>query len=666
MKVRGFRVEPGEVEAAIVAKPGVVRAAVVVREDVPGDKRLVAYVVGDADPAGLAAGLAHELPGHLVPAAFVTVGELPLTVNGKLDRRALPAPEYAASPAGRAPRTPREELLCGVFAEVLGVATVGVDDSFFDLGGHSLLATRLVSRIRTVLGVEIGLRQVFDRPTPAGIAALADRAETARPPVAAVPRPAALPLSFAQQRLWFLDRLDGANPTYNISLLLRLTGPLDVPALAEAVTDLAGRHESLRTRFALEDGEPVQRIEPAGSALTVVPVEVGELPRSVAAATAYAFDLGADLPLRATLFDAGQDRFVLAVVVHHSAGDGWSMGPLWQDLSIAYAARTAGRAPDWEPLPVQYADYALWQRDALGDADDPRSVLAGQLRFWRDALAGAPAELALPADRRRPARPSHRGAVVPLRLGADTHDRLRALARAYDVTVFMVFQAVVAVLLSRLGAGTDIPIGTPVAGRTDEALDDLVGFFVNTLVLRTDLSGDPNFAEVLHRVRENTLAVFEHQDVPFERLVEELAPERSLNRHPLFQIMLAVRSGSATPPRLPGVEVEPFPGGEVTAKFDLEFTFSEIFADGGDAAGVEGSLVYATDLFDEATAEGIATRLGRVLDGVCADPDARIADVPVLSRAELDEFAGWNDTVVPARPVSLVDLFASSVSRWPG
>ncbi|WP_311315048.1 non-ribosomal peptide synthetase [Streptomyces naphthomycinicus] len=672
VQVRGFRVEPGEVEAVLAEHPGVRAAVVVLREDRPGDKRLVAYAVPDGgtvlEAEALRGYLGGRLPEYLVPAAVVVLPELPLTAHGKLDHRALPAPDFQRQ-TQRAPRDAREEALAGIFAEVLGLERVGIDDSFFDLGGHSLLATRVVSRVRTVLGVELPLRALFEATTVARLAERLAEAAGARAALAPMDRPAEIPLSFAQRRMWFLNRFEGtAAATYNMPVVLRLTGTLDQSALAAAVRDVVERHESLRTVFPEgPDGTPYQQVldgERVAPTLDLTPATAETLPALVAAQVALGFDLSVEVPLRTSLFALSEDEHVLVVVLHHITGDGWSMAPLARDVARAYEARTGGSAPVWEPLPVQYADYALWQRDLLGDDSDPDSLLSRQVTYWRRQLAGLPEQLELPVDRPRPAVASFRGDQVAFEVDADVHAGLAELARKSGASVFMVVQAAFAALLSRMGAGTDIPIGTPVAGRTDEALDDLVGFFVNTLVLRTDLSGDPTFRELVERVRETDLAAYAHQDVPFEHLVETLNPVRSMSRHPLFQVMLAYQNDAPAELRLPHLTL----AGELTetgtSKFDLLLRITEKETNTG---GMECLLEFAVDLFDRGTVEGLVERFGRLLSLVVADPEVRVGRLEVLSERERrDVLVGWNDTGVVVPWVSLPESFAARVAVDPG
>ncbi len=465
-----------------------------------------------------------------------------------------------------------------------------------------------------------------------------------------------VPLSFAQRRLWFLAQLEGPGATYNVPIATKLSGSLDVAALRAALWDVLGRHEVLRTVFPVCEGEPCQRVVPLAEVewdLEVADVVERDLADVVRVAAGYVFDLAGEIPVRAWLLRLSPVDHVLVVVVHHIAGDGWSMGPLGRDVSVAYAARVAGCVPGWSPLPVQYADYALWQRELLGDADDPDSVLCGQVGYWRRALAGAPVELALPLDHPRPAVATYRGHSVPLAVPAESHAALVELARRENVTLFMLLHAALAVMLSRSGAGNDIPIGSALAGRLDEALDELVGCFVNTVVIRTDLTGNPRFTEVLRRVRRTSLAAFEQQDVPFERLVEELAPGRSLARNPLFQAMLTVQNNSGSDLELPGLDVSPLPTGSPAAKFDLDVTVVEQFANGM-PAGLRGTVTVSADLFDEPAAAALTARLVRVLARVAADPAARLGTVDVLDDGErvtlLREWSGTG-AVVPVEPV---------------
>ncbi|MBW5485661.1 non-ribosomal peptide synthetase, partial [Streptomyces bambusae] len=673
VKVRGFRIELGEIEAVLARHPGIAQVAVVVREDIPGDQRIVAYTVpapgSAASPAELREHAADGLPAFMVPSAYVSLDTLPLTGNGKVDRRALPAPDLAAGAGGRTPRTPQEEILAGLFAEILGLPAVSVDDSFFDLGGHSLLATRLVSRIRPVFGVELAVRSLFEAPTVASLATRIAGAGRARTALTARPRPEEVPLSPAQRRLWFLNRFEGPSASYNLPLALRLDGDLDPAVLRAALGDVTDRHESLRTVFPELDGRPRQWVLPAGvsaPALPVVELAADDLDAALADAVAEGFDLTAQAPLRARLLRISPTEHVLVVVLHHIAGDGWSLAPFARDLGTAYDARCAGHAPAWEPLPVQYADYTLWQREVLGDEADPDSPLARQIDHWRTALAGLPEELALPTDRPRPAEAGYRGGSAPLTVPAEVHERITAVARAHNASVFMVVQAALAALLGRLGAGEDIPVGSVIAGRTDEALDDLVGFFVNTLVLRTDLSGDPTFAELLDRVRESDLAAYAHQDVPFERLVEVLNPARSLARHPLFQVMLAFQNNAEATLDLDGLRATALPVRLEAAKFDLLFSLEETFTAEGGPAGLRGVVEYSADLFDRATAEAIGARLGRLLDAVTADPQLPVAAVDILTDTErarvLDE---WNDTGREVADATVPELFQAQAARTP-
>ncbi|WP_331766073.1 amino acid adenylation domain-containing protein [Embleya sp. NBC_00896] len=676
VKIRGFRVELGEIEAVLAADPVLAQVKAVVREDRPGDKRLVAYVVAVPgampDPEGIRSALSGTLPEYMVPSAVVVLDVLPLTPNGKLDRKALPVPDFAGEVSGGRPRTPREEILCGLFADILGLDAVGIHDNFFHLGGHSLLATRLVNRVRTALGVELGVGGLFEAPTVAGVAAVLSSGGggPVRPElVAAGDRGLQGPLSYAQRRLWFLAQLEGPSPTYNIPLALGLDGDIDGGVLRAALGDVVGRHESLRTVFRVVDGEPVQVVLPPGRArvdLTVVDVAPAALRDALTAASHQPFDLAEDLPMRAWLFEVGPDEHVLLLMMHHITADGWSMGPLGRDLGAAYAARLDGRAPEWSALPVQYADYALWQRELLGDENDPDSVAGRQLDYWREALAGVPEELELPRDRPRPAVPSHQGDVVTLEISADIHRRLLGVARENQATLFMAVQAALSVLLTRLGAGTDIPIGSAVAGRTDDALNDLVGFFVNTLVLRTDTSGNPSFRELVERVRDTDLAAYTHQDLPFDRLVEALNPTRTRASHPLFQVALAYEDTADVHLGIDGLESEVLHAEFRVAKFDLTFAVLERRAEDGSARGIDLTVEYATDLFDRATVETLTDRFVELLDQVTARPGLPIGSAEVLTAGERWLILGeWIDTAVPVSGRGLGEVFEARVAVVP-
>ncbi|MFF5894265.1 amino acid adenylation domain-containing protein, partial [Streptomyces globisporus] len=477
-----------------------------------------------------------------------------------------------------------------------------------------------------------------------------------------------VPLSFAQRRLWFLYRFEGPSPTYNVPVVLRLSGALDTGALRTALGDVVARHEALRTVFPDVDGQPYQDIRPAAEARAVMDAETiaeVDLPDAVDRAVRYSFDLATELPLRASLFTTAGHEHVLVLVIHHIAGDGWSMGPLARDLSTAYAARCEGLAPAWEPLPVQYADYTLWQRELLGDESDPDSLIAEQLDYWKNALTGLPERLELPTDRPHPDQAGHEGGAVPVQVDAGLHRALIRLARSRQTTVFMVLQAALGVLLHRLGAGTDIPIGTPVAGRGEEELDDLVGFFVNTLVLRTDLSGDPTFTELLDRVRETDLSAYAHQDIPFESMVEAVNPTRSLAHHPLFQVMLALNNTPREAPDFGRLKATPQSVRLQSARMDLSVSFAERHDGDGAADGISGVISYRTDLFDHGTVTAMAERLIRILESAAATPERRVGSFDLLSdderRLVLEE---WNDTAAPM-PATAPELFQELAASVP-
>ncbi|WP_432587793.1 amino acid adenylation domain-containing protein [Streptomyces sp. HD1123-B1] len=669
VKIRGFRIELGEIEAVLAGHPAVEQAAVVVREDRPGDRRLVGYAVAgpSVTPAALRGHLADELPGYMVPAAVVVLDALPLTSNGKLDRKALPVPEYGAAGERRAPRDPREETLCGLFAEVLWIEPPGIDDGFFDLGGHSLLATRLVNRIRTELAAELPVRAVFEAPTVAALAGRLAGAGGAREELRPVDRPPVVPLSYAQRRLWFINQVEGGGG-YNIPLAVTLRGELDAAALRAALADVVTRHESLRTVFPVSDGVPSQHVLAPGEvtlALEVTDTGRAGLDRTLEAEARRDFDLAADIPLRARLLRLAPDEHVLLLVLHHIAGDGGSLAPLVRELGTGYRARCEGRAPQFPPLPVQYADYALWQRRTLGSEDDPDSAVGRQLDHWRRTLAGLPEELGLPLDRQRTAGAGASGGTVPVVLPEGLAAGLTGLARRTGASLFMVFQAAVSALLTRLGGGTDIPLGTVVAGRTDAALEDLVGFFVNTLVLRTDTSGDPGFRELVERVRTADLAAFAHQDVPFERLVEELSPVRSLSRNPLFQVAISYQNNESADLELPGLTAVPYPLDSERPKFDLTFGFSEEPGTDGSGPVLGAGIEFNAALFDRTTVETMAARLVRLLTAAVADPERPLARLALMSADERARLLpGTEEDTVPAGTV--VSHFEARALNTPG
>ena len=553
VKLRGLRIELGEVEAALLAGESVAQAAVVLHHGATGD-HLIGYVVAaggvELDSGAILAQAGRRLPEYMVPSLLIGLDGMPVNANGKLDRRALPEPEFdGGAEEFRAPATPGERAVADIFAELLGAGPVGATDDFFARGGNSLLATRAIARISAALGTTIDVRDFFDRPTPAGLAAPAGTARV-RPPLIALPRPETVPLAAAQRRMWFLNRLamteatgSGAAAVDNIPVALRLRGRLDIPALRAAVADVIARHEILRTVYPQTADGAMQVIRPVTEPdLTPVPAAADDLIDEVCATAAIGFDVSAEIPVRVRLLRTGREDHTLVLVVHHIAADGVSMGPLLRDLVAGYTARCRGGVPDLAPLPLQYADYTLWQHRVLGEDSDPDSEAARQLGFWKRELADLPAQLDLPADRPRPAVASYRGATVDFAIDAELRAAIDALAERLRATPFMVLHAALALLLARLSGTGDIAIGTPVAGRGERALDDLVGMFVNTLVLRSHIGGGTDFTDLVRRTRERDLDAFAHAEIPFERLVEVLNPARSQSRHPLFQVGLFCRT----------------------------------------------------------------------------------------------------------------------------
>ncbi len=686
VKFRGQRIELGEIETDLLAHPAVSQAVVLVADTATG-QQLVAYVVAapglSVDPAELTRFAAEQLPGYMVPASIMVLDALPLNTSGKLDRKALPEPVFAADAAGyRAPRNQVEEIVAGVFGDVLGHERVGIDDNFFDLGGNSLVATQVVARISAAFGIQLGVRALFETPT---VAALAVRVESAtpasvsRPPLVAKPRPERVPLSLAQQRMWFINQFDPSVPTYNLPFVVRLRGEVDLDALQASLLDVIARQESLRTVFPESEDGGYQRVVPIDQVdlgIEVRPTSEDELAGALAEFASTGFDVSQELPIRVQVHRVtGPERdgdYAVAIVVHHIAGDGFSFGPLARDVTAAYLARATGQAPAWAPLPVQYADFSLWQRELLGAETDPDSIASREISYWHGALAGLPDQLDLPTDRPRPPVQSFHGSRVTFDIDPELHAQLTSLARAQGVSLFMVLHSALAVLLARLSGTADIAIGSPVAGRGEQALDDLIGMFVNTLVLRTEVDGAERFTEFLGRTRDADLAAFANANVPFERLVEVLNPTRSQARHPLFQVMLSFQELSHATMEMDGLTVSAEELDVDIAKFDLVWTLTEQRGAAGEPAGVSAVVSYATDLFDASTVAEFGRRYLRVLTAAVAAPDARVRDIEILDDAERQTvLTDWNRTaralpaVADATPTTVLDLFAEQVRVRP-
>ncbi|RJS25315.1 hypothetical protein DRW03_09470 [Corallococcus sp. H22C18031201] len=672
IKLRGHRIELGEIEATLRAVPSVRDACVLLRQDSPGDSRLVAYLVPTSTPPTLDALRVHlrlHLPEYMVPSAFVFLGALPLSPNGKVDRREFPAPEWTDAQAAtphEPPRSGLEERLAESWRAVLRVAAVGRHDNFFELGGHSLLATQLMARLRSEMGIESGVRVLFEAPTLAQFAErLHDQAPGMRPPpLLRTPRTERIPLSFAQQRLWFLDQLEPGSPRYNIPAALRLSGRLDVPALQKAFDALRLRHEALRTTFHEEHGQPWQQIHaPVGLPLKVVNlIEIPEGQRQAEAiriATQDArrpFSLSEGPLMRVTLMRVGTTEHVLLVNVHHSVSDGWSTGILVREVGMLYAAFTQGLPSPLPELPVQYADFARWQRDWLQGP-----ALDAQLTWWKEELAGAPRALELPTDKVRPRGLSARGEALPVHLPVALASALESLAQREGATPFMVLLAAFQSLLQRYSGQDDVLVGSPIANRRLAETEPLIGFFVNTLVLRARFTPDSSFRSLLAQVRDSTLGAFEHQDIPFERLVEELHPARDLGRTPLFQAMFALQNAPAEEVALPeltmrGVDLE-----ADTTLFELNLTLSRA------PDGYRGVLTFSTDLFEVTTARRWMTHFERLLEGAVAAPTQPLRTLSLLSAEEqhglMRECAG-PEAYFP-RTVCLPQAFEQQVARTP-
>jgi amino acid adenylation domain-containing protein len=677
VKVRGFRIELEEINARLGQHPSVREAVVDVREDGVAGKRLVAYVVSKHGEvcawSDLRAFLKESFPEHMVPSACVVLDALPLTPNGKVDRKALPAP--AAQPHAEddatytVPSGAVEELLAGVWAEVLGVEGVGAHDNFFDIGGHSLLATRVVSRVRTLFDVELPLRSIFEAQTLAELAAVIDAAReggrrVTLSPVTPVRRDAELPLSFAQQRLWFFDQLEPDNPFYNVPVALRLSGRLDQLALAQSLTEVVRRHESLRTTFAADGGRPAQTVRPSLD-VEVPLVDLSELPaeereaealRRAAEEARRPFDLARGPLLRAGLVRLDAEEHLLLLTMHHIVSDGWSMGVLIREMAALYEAFTKGEPSSLPELTIQYADFAAWQRKWLGD-----NALAEQLDYWKRQLAGAPPTLELPAKGARPPARSYDGATESLLLTKELADRVSELSRREGVTLFMLLLGAFQSLLCRYTGQTDVVVGTSIANRTRAEVEGLIGFFVNALVMRTDVSGDPTFRELLGRVREVALGAYAHQDLPFEMLVEELQPERDLNHTPLFQVMFVLQNAPRQTLELSDLRLSLQDTSSGRSKFDLTLFVQP--ADDGLLASVE----YNTDLFDAGMMRRLLGHFGVLLEGITTNPELRVAELPLLTEAEQHELLhARNETAADyGEDVCVHELFEEQVTLTP-
>ncbi|MEG4345120.1 amino acid adenylation domain-containing protein [Microcoleus sp. A003_D6] len=675
VKIRGFRIELGEIEAVLSQHPGVRESAVIARDFVAGDKQLVAYVVpqeeGSPTITDLRHFLKHKLPDYMVPGAFVVLEALPLTPNGKVDHRALPAPDLRKEleESFVAPRTPIEEMLASIWGKILLIDSVGVHDNFFTLGGHSLLATQVISRVRDTFGVEFPFRSLFEAPTIVEFATIVENSlkngqSVEVLPLVPISRLEPIPLSFAQARLWFLDQLQPESAFYNISLALRMSGQLNIATLQRAINEIIQRHEALRTNFATQEGQPVQIIASTIN-LELRVVNLLHLPQSereteaqqLAVAEAnQPFNLEREPLLRGTVLQLGETEYVLLLTMHHIISDGWSLGIFVKEITELYTAFYSGESPSLPELPIQYADFALWQRQWLTG-----EILQTQLNYWKQQLLEAPALLELPTDRPRPAVQTFRGAHQSFAISQELSLALVSYSKRKEVTLFMLLVAAFQTLLYRYTGQDDIVLGTPLANRNRQEIEGIIGFFVNTLVLRTDLSGNPTFEQLLNRVQEMALQAYTHQDLPFEQLVEVLHPTRDLSYTPLFQVMFALEDASVPSIELPELTVSSYPVEIGTAKFDLTLSMENR------ADGLVAEWEYNTDLFDADTIARMTQHLQTFLKGIVANPQQKISELPLLIPIEQQQLlADWNDTTKESPQDKCIhQLFEEQVEQTP-
>ncbi|HWL12658.1 MAG TPA: amino acid adenylation domain-containing protein [Ureibacillus sp.] len=645
IKIRGYRIEIGEIEVEIAKHQGVKQTVVIVREDVPGDKRIVAYIVGESNVQELMAGLKRNLPDYMVPSCIVTLEALPLTNNGKIDRKQLPKPiiDHASK---KAPQTELEKTLCSLFEDVLSIEQVGVDEDFFHLGGHSILATQLLLKIRQQFQANITIAVIFENPTPELLASKLKHQQAGNLPLAIAKsnRPNRIPLSFNQRSLWFLHQLEGPSATYNIPLVLTFKRKLDVPKFRQAVQAVVNRHEILRTKYPSFDGVPYQLIVEEPVQFEIITVNKEDEPYAIEQVTRYAFDLQQEVGFKVSIIN----ETVAVFVMHHISSDGWSLATLLQDLQTAYEDLLT-------PLPIQYTDFALWQQQLLEYKEDGITLQERELSYWETQLEGIPEEMVLLPDRKRKYVPQVQGDVVKFVIPKELHKQLQQLAKEYNATLYMILLGAFSAMATKLGAGEDIVVGSPVAGREDEQTLGLIGMFINTLVMRVDTSNNPRFDQLLERVRKTSIGAYEHQHVPFDRLVEQMNPERVPSRHPLFQIMFALQNTPA-----PSLIIEDNPA-EIElytvglSKFDLSIEMRELF-EGENANGIETIVEFRTDLYDVDTIEMLMERYQMVLAQLQNNP--AIEDLSVITEQEYSQtIHEWNPEMIETVPATIVEKF---------